>query len=540
LPRRPLREAVLDPGFTPGARDLGGLVELLGDDTLEKHAERALLRGESAAAVRLAEQFAQSRPPLRGRIVRVLGKLASHATARATLLEALKDADAKTRRNAAIGLGHAQADGVEAALLEAWRSDPRPEMRRSVAASLGKVGSEASRALLAEAAGAEDAELARIAGKASMMVERTGSRAAAGRVDASRAPHEPMTVVLLSRPGLEDLLAEELAAIAAVDDVRDAGPGRVRARLRGPLEALFAARTMLGLRFPLPAEQALVGEAESETVARALTGGAARAVVDTFTQGSPRYRIAWADGGHRRALTWSVAAAVAKRWPELVNDPTGSTWEALVEPTARSVEVSLVPRALDDPRFAWRRRDVPAASHPTVAAALARVAGVRADDVVWDPFVGSGGELVERALLGPYRALHGTDVDERALDAARANLAAAGLDAQLTAGDALAPGPEGVTLVITNPPMGRRAVRATGLADTLDRFVAHAASVLVPGGRLVWIAPWPSRARTAAVKARLDLDWARTIDMGGFEAEVQRWTRPLHPAAPVASRSGRR
>ena len=540
LPRRPLREAVLDPGFTPGARDLGVLVELLGDDALEKHAERALLRGEAAAAARLAEQFAQAKPPLRGRIVRVLGKLASDATARATLLEALNDADAKTRRNAAIGLGHAQGEGVEAALLEAWSRDERPEMRRSVAAALGKVGGEASRALLAEAARADDAELARIAGKASMMVERTGSRAERGHVDAARTPQQPVPMVVLSRPGLEDLLADELAGIAAVEDVRDAGPGRVRARLRGAIDGVFAARTMLGLRFPLPVELARDGEAEVDTVARALTGGAARAVVETFTRGAARYRIAWADGGHRRALTWSVAAAVAKRWPELVNDPTDSVWEALVEQTARSVEVSLVPRALQDPRFAWRRRDVPAASHPTVAAALARVAGVREDDVVWDPFVGSGGELVERALLGPYRALHGSDVDERALAATRENLAAAGLEAQLTAGDALALSPEGVTLVITNPPMGRRAVRATGLADALDRFVAHAASVLVPGGRLVWIAPWPSRARTAAVKAGLDFGWARTIDMGGFEAEVQRWTRPDRRASPVARRSGPR
>ena len=32
------------------------------------------------------------------------------------------------------------------------------------------------------------------------------------------------------------------------------------------------------------------------------------------------------------------------------------------------------------------------------------------NDLVWDPFVGSGTELCERALLGPYRALVGSDL----------------------------------------------------------------------------------------------------------------------------------
>jgi len=209
-----------------------------------------------------------------------------------------------------------------------------------------------------------------------------------------------------------------------------------------------------------------------------------------------------------------------------VNDPTESLWEAVVETRGRFVDVALAPRGLQDPRFAWRRGDVPAASHPTVAAALARVGGALPGDVVWDPFVGSGAELVERARLGPFRELHGSDLDERALAIARENLAAADVRATLAVGDALTFAPRGVTLVVTNPPMGRRASRTAGLADMLDRFVVHAASVLVPGGRLAWITPWAKRARTAAEQAGLRLDGARTVDMGGFDAELQRWLKP--------------
>jgi 23S rRNA G2445 N2-methylase RlmL len=528
LPRRPLLEALRDPGFTPRAYDLDALVDLLLDDSVEKHAERAIVRLGAGAVEGLLARLHAAAPSLRARVVRVLGRLESDARARTALLAALTDADAKTRRNAVIALGHARgAEGeeVEAALLGAWESDPRPEMRRSVAASLGKVGSERSLAVLREASRAEDTELARIGRQATLMIERTQSRGGRGHIDATRAPAAPVELAVFARRGVEDLLVDELARIAAVDQVRAAEPGRVRARLVGPMAALFAARTMLGFRFPLPGESTREGEPEEDAIARAVTGQVARAVLATWTVGAARYRLDWAEGGHRRAATWRAAGAIAQLWPELVNDPTSSLWEARVESRPGGVDVSLSPRALEDPRFAWRRRDVPAASHPTLAAALSRVAGARADDVVWDPFAGSGAELVERALLGKYRALHGSDVDPRALDAARANLAAAGFEATLEQGDALALAPAGVTLVITNPPMGRRASRTAGLSDMLDRFVAHAAAVLVPGGRLVWIAPWPERSRSSALAAGLRLERARIVDMGGFDAEMQRWTK---------------
>jgi 23S rRNA G2445 N2-methylase RlmL len=282
---------------------------------------------------------------------------------------------------------------------------------------------------------------------------------------------------------------------------------------------------MLGVRFPLATEWVSEDEGPADAVARAATGETAQAIFRTWTVGSVRYRIAWAEGGHRRAATWDAARRIADRDAELVNDPTESLWELDVDTQRRFVDVALAPRGLEDPRFAWRLADVPAASHPTVAAALARVAEARPDDVVWDPFVGAGAELVERALLGPYRSLEGSDVDMRALGHARRNLEGAKIEARLHHADALSIRPRGVTLVITNPPMGRRATRVRGLMEDLDRFVQHVASLLVPGGRLVWIAPWPDRTRRVAAETGLRLDGARTIDMGGFEAEMQRWSK---------------
>jgi 23S rRNA G2445 N2-methylase RlmL len=357
------------------------------------------------------------------------------------------------------------------------------------------------------------------------MAERTATRSGEAGIDPSRTAPAPVEVVLVARRGLEGVLAEELSSAAGIESVQVDGPGSVRARLVGPLSSLFAARTWATVSFPLAGEWTREGERPAEALARAMSSPAAARVLETWTVGAVRYRIAWVDAGHKRAATWDAVQAIAARAPHLINDPTASNWQLRASMAGGALGLSLVPHALVDPRFSWRKRDVPAASHPTIAAALARIAGARPDDVVWDPFVGSGGELVERARLGPYSALRGTDLEPRAIAAASANLGAAGFEARLETRDALAYAPEGVTLVITNPPMGRRSARQAGIFDVLDRFVAHVATVLVPGGRFVWITPSPARAKAAGERAGLVLERRMPIDMGGFEAEIQTWRR---------------
>jgi tRNA G10 N-methylase Trm11 len=216
-----------------------------------------------------------------------------------------------------------------------------------------------------------------------------------------------------------------------------------------------------------------------------------------------------------------------KRTRDLVNDSHDARWTLRASPDGCG-ELHLVPRFDQDPRFAYRRADVPAASHPTIAAALARLAGVQADEVVWDPFVGSGLELVERARLGPVRELWGSDIDPRALSAARLNLDAAGLSfARLVEGSALTFAPSAPSLIVTNPPMGRRVARDGTVGDLLEGFLEHAARVLRPSGRLVWLSPLGERTRTVARRLGLQVVTGPSVDMGGFVAEVQICTRVL-------------
>jgi predicted RNA methylase len=585
--RRPdfvLDQAIEDPGFTPRVRDIRALLDRLAEVTapggsaeagaslgerkspetaqdLAAKIERALLRaGEPAARGALARASAAS-APLRARLTSVLGRFAMALAAqdplvrevRAYLLGSLSDGDARTRRHAAIALGKlhlaespsekrdrapAHDPEVEAALLAAYAAESSPEVRRALASALGKTGGPAALDALKGTADADP--------RAVLMATRTAARAEPSAFAVSRAAPGPTAASLRCRAGIERLLVHELDPdLAPRIASPQTGPGRVDVTLTGAPARLFQARTALHFGFPLPAVR-LGGESDlPEALIAALSSDQAWRLFDHFTErgaGAPvRYRIAWARGGKRRAVVWQVAEAVQRARPGLLNDPTDSTWEAVVHETwhSRAIEpgkalppspsallVELVPR-VDDPRFSYRVGDVPAASHPTVAAALVLAGGVEPADVVWDPFVGSGIELCERALAGPYRSLIGTDRSAAALTIARANLASAGVtEVELGLADACSFAPAAPTLVITNPPMGRRVLRGTDLGAFFDQFLAHVARVLAPSGRLAWASPLPARTARAAASLGLEAVFRQPIDMGGFEAEIQVLRKP--------------
>ncbi|MCY1061364.1 HEAT repeat domain-containing protein [Nannocystis sp. SCPEA4] len=538
--REALARAVADPGFTPGRADLRDVVELLaGDDELAVHVERALLRAGAAAGPALLRRLPTAVPPLRPRLVRVLGRLPADPAIDNFLKTCLDDHDPKTRRNAIGALGKRGGPGVAAALLARAREETSLPHLRSLVEALGKAG-DADALTWLDGLVADDPELQRLTARARLMLARSLGRGEVGSsIDLDAVAPAPRPLVLACRPGLELLLVDALGPTFAP---RMQGPGRVAATLRGPLRELLAVR--LWTEVGLPLQPLSRGTDLPVAIAELLTSPDARLTFNTYTKGQPRYRLAWARGGPRRALVWQVAAAAAERWPELVNDPRETTWEVVVD-DGDPLRAELRPRRwgatspsdgedtstleFADPRFAYRSGDVPAASHPTIAAALARLAEVRADDVVWDPFVGSGLELCERGLLGPCAALLGTDLDSRALAVAATNLRNAGLTATLTEADATTHRAAGVTLVITNPPMGRRVHRGD-VGPLLTAFVANAAAVLAPGGRLAWISPLPRTTDPAAQAAGLVLRRSLTLDMGGFTGQLQRWDKPLRPA----------
>ncbi len=517
-----LATKVADPGFTPSVRRLGELLDLLGhdDEEVAKHAERAILRIEAQYAAKVAkESVARARTaerPARGRLTRLAGRLAQEkrdpeGVALAWLVEALGDSDPKTRRAAARALGNVErTDAVVTALASAFDGATDDDDKRALAISLGKMGGEAARARLA---GGEH-------GRASVIAERELARERPDVIDPGRTHEGALRIWFHTRSGLEDVLKEELGS--RFGRARFVAPGIIEATLSGPLATALAIRTATHMGFPLdPIDK---GDDLAEDIVRAIESTAAIDVFHAFTsrpESAPiRFRVELSRGGHKRAVMWTIAERIRASGRDLLNDPKSSPWEVVVDDAGPKVKIELVPRGYEDERFAYREHLVPASSHPTIAAALARVAPRSNDDVVWDPFVGAGAELVERARLGPYERLVGTDTDSSAVVAARSNLARAAVaNATVELGDACAYAPEGVTLIVTNPPMGRRVHRGTH-TDLLERFVSHAARVLVPGGALVWLVPEPRRIRERAAAAGLVVERAFTVDMSGFSAEL--------------------
>jgi 23S rRNA G2445 N2-methylase RlmL len=508
-----------DPGFTPGAKHFAALFGALehADREVARKLERALGRGGEAAG-RFAERQIESADS-RGR-ARLLGVLARVAVTHAKpefvsiLLRSLEDGDERVRRVASSALAKLSVPELEERLLSRWAGASDLE-RRSLAEALGKGGGARALALLVDLR-SSDSELCRIAERARLMIERDTARSLPSAIALDRPLGAPQAVLAHCRAGLGWVLAEEARALGATTLV---APDRVRLTHRGTFGALLALRTALDFGVEVPLTGASADRLESRVLG-ALEQPDAERAVRAWTTGRARFRLAFSEGGHQRDKVWKVAAAIAQRVSWFHNDPHESTWEVIVD-TARS-SLELRPRRFDDPRFAYRAKDVPAASHPTLAAALARVAGARSDDIVWDPFVGSGLELIERARLGPYRELHGSDLDARALAAARENAERANLnDIVFQQGDALRQRIPGVSLIITNPPMGRRVARDGNLGSLLDAFLQHAATSLQAGGRLVWLSPLPDRTAASARRAGFRVTRHGSVDMGGFGAELQ-------------------
>jgi 23S rRNA G2445 N2-methylase RlmL len=510
-----VERALADPGFTPGARHLPLLFDRLSsaDDETSEELERVIARAGSAALAHVTERLAGATRELRRRLLRLTTRLPSSDERTELLLEALRDEDATSRRWAARGLGQLPApdERVELALLEAFEGADLP-LKRAIAESLGKVGSPRSRDALAAASG--DPELERRARRSLLLLERASVRLTRSAIRLDAELPKTVRVVARSRAGLSELVAEELSDLAP----HVTSPSSVTFDFGGNLRTLY--RSRIATDFGVVVAPARPLSPTPEALAELVTSPPALEIFRAWTSGPVRFRLEFASGGHRRSEAWRVAELVSKRCRELLNDTREAPWEVLVGSRFERDGLLLVPRGADE-RFAYRTRDVPAASHPTVAAALARVARSEPDDVVWDPFVGSGLELVERARLGPYRRLLGSDLDPRALAAAHSNLKSAGITATLERGDSLALAPREVSLILTNPPMGRRVARDGTIRHLLTSFVVHASRVLVRGGRMVWLSPLPDLTLATGRQAGFRTETITTVDMQGFEAALQ-------------------
>ena len=334
-----------------------------------------------------------------------------------------------------------------------------------------------------------------------------------------------LRIHLRCRTGLEPILSQEVKDSKTPFRIVEIRPGLLTLAPTAPfrLDDLFSLRCFSTASFLLGTLQK--SPSVVEPLATLIASPLARSLLQTFTDGPIRYRFEWMGKGHQRSAVRQIAQRVYALCPDLLNDSREAPWAIEIHPTPIGDFVELRPRLSPDPRFPYRQQDVPAASHPPLAAAMARLAGPFPDETVWDPFCGSALELIERVRLTGVRRILGTDLSPDAIQAARANWQAArfpGVSADFVLRDfrdfEKIPnyGPASISLLITNPPLGKR-VPIPNLRGLLEELFTIASVALRPGGRMVWINPLKIKPPASSLR----IEFQQTVDLGGFACRLE-------------------
>ncbi|HBA82933.1 MAG TPA: hypothetical protein DCZ95_02450 [Verrucomicrobia bacterium] len=458
------------------------------------------------------------------------GTSAQKAEVRAWLLGLLQDRSEKIRRYAMAALPKIGAGPKEeAALLALLRTTTLEREKKFLGQALDKIGGTATLEVVAGAPGSLPQTEQKV--KASMARRAQPSSV---RLDRTLSEFTQLRIHLRCRKGLEQIVreeAEECIAAGAKFRILEVRSRLVAIEPTEPfsLADIYRLRCFAAVGFVLGHVPDLNPTESVEALASVMTSSLARRLLTTFTEGSIRYRLEFISKGHQRGAVRLVVNRAYALCPDILNDARSAPWSMDIYPAASGSSVELRPRLSPDPRLFYRQDDIPAASHPPLAACMVRLAGTVEGDVVWDPFCGSGLELIERALRGGVQSLYGTDLSPEAIAIAQANVTAAKLKAVKSKfvccdfrdyAKVEGLGSNRVTLMISNPPMGRR-IRIQDMQGLFSDLFAVAAAVLKPDGRLVFVNPLRLEPRDPSLK----LQYRQVVDLGGFECRLEMYRK---------------
>jgi 23S rRNA G2445 N2-methylase RlmL len=360
------------------------------------------------------------------------------------------------------------------------------------------------------------------------------------------------------QPGLEEIAAEEITQDLG-GEIKRTGPGLVVFRVPEIDRSLLRLRTTEDVFLLAWGTDSLSYRAADLESIRRWTARDAdweqllriHHAIRPKPSGRPAYHlVAQMTGTHgyrradaRKALAQGLAGKLPASWRPAEENAAVEIWLTIHEATA-VCGLRLSDRAMR--HRTYKLAHLPASLRPTVAAAMVRLAGARAGELVLDPMCGAGTILAEQMAGHRHdrrpRVLGG-DRDREALRTARANLRTFG-EPELVCWDAglLPLSDASVDAVISNPPFGVQLSTPEEIGPLYRRVLPEYDRVLRPGGRAVLLA-----ADVAAIKdAVRDLAWQPSrqvrVRVLGQRATIFVWRKRTgpRPSEPRPSGSGER
>ena len=308
----------------------------------------------------------------------------------------------------------------------------------------------------------------------------------------------------LTTRGLESVSADEIAALPAVTIGR-IGYRRIAASSAGSLAPLLKLRTVDDAFLDLAAWGNVGRPRQTLALLRYLSSRLdLRAAVANLNRlravpQSPAFSVTASFVGKRNYGAEEIKSAVGEGvmirhdWRYTDDDAAADlNIRVFIESETAFVGLRLGRRPLHEREYKKAHRA--GSLKPTVAAAMLRLAEIAPGQSLLDPCCGAGTILAE---AGKFAAtVRGGDIDAAAVSAARVNLRAAGIAANVHAWDARAlPIADGsIERIVSNLPWGRQIAISGSLALFYRNVCADMRRVLAPGGRIALLTNAPQLA----------------------------------------------
>jgi 23S rRNA G2445 N2-methylase RlmL len=560
-----------DPSYTPPLKEISAVLALAqrAQRAAErKHIVRLLTSGGMPFAEPLQMQFAQCDETVQPVIVEALGRIARKSRLVGNpnelleewLLERAEGGEGLVQLRAVEWLakspGHSLPVERVSNLLGSTRtrltakSDSAESNEDFDALSAAKIRAASRLGIASPTTNRSNDESARIqrANQDADRIHRAqGARDGQHQIRSDQPLPSSVDLLLHMPAGLEEPLLRELNERQWQGTL--VGPGRVRLRAEGLTFnevmscRLFNDFALIPSRRPLAA-----GQASSASWVDALGALLRELPLTALTDGTVRYRIGFSRNTQEQLPLPALVEKLGEYQPEWVNDSRGAEWKLEVHVAASGAPyLECYPATLDDSRFSYRAAMLPAASNPVVAACLAAIARDITGSLrrppphpvsVWDPFCGSGLELIEFCIASQGRTIGvGTDLDVEALEASRMNLKAVRAQRRKDQRDAFRielihcdagqyePRGQSPELLLSNPPFGRRIANRTDVAALLTATLEHFARIASPQAWIVWLSPLPELTRSVALKLGFRSMYESAVNISGVDVELQVWRR---------------